>query len=278
MSEVSGEIPTPPRPLPPDSYTTKLTKFALRITYGWLAVIGVYSAVRFDKIFLKEPNTLGDFLAGAFAPLAFFWLVVGYFLQRRELELQRHELEENRTVQSEQKVQMALQAEAIRANEQHARRDTFFRMIEFARHELAMRAAHLHANLRSSSLVKFEDAPDYLANEMNKYIQGDRDIFFRALPRHFAERDRFAQEVGARQAKGGTVDAGEAEVLKAAAKMGRAPEIRSSAATMLLLYDELLEAADKLGDDGALRAQLEDSSLGFCCGDLEKRFPSVRED
>ena len=37
-------------------------------------------------------NELGDFLAGVFTPLAFGWLVYGYFLQTRELGLQRQEL------------------------------------------------------------------------------------------------------------------------------------------------------------------------------------------
>ena len=37
-------------------------------------------------------NELGDFLAGFFTPLAFGWLVYGYFLQSKELRLQREEL------------------------------------------------------------------------------------------------------------------------------------------------------------------------------------------
>ena len=37
-------------------------------------------------------SELGDFLAGLFTPLAFLWLVYGYFLQSKELRLQRKEL------------------------------------------------------------------------------------------------------------------------------------------------------------------------------------------
>ena len=37
-------------------------------------------------------SELGDFLAGVFTPLALGWLVYGYFLQTRELGLQREEL------------------------------------------------------------------------------------------------------------------------------------------------------------------------------------------
>lgn len=38
-------------------------------------------------------NELGDFLAGAAAPLALLWFVIGYLLQTKELGLQRDELE-----------------------------------------------------------------------------------------------------------------------------------------------------------------------------------------
>lgn len=48
--------------------------------------------------FLKtgSPNEFGDFLAGFFTPLAFLWLVVGYFMQHAELGLQREELKHQR--------------------------------------------------------------------------------------------------------------------------------------------------------------------------------------
>ena len=41
-------------------------------------------------------NELGDFLAGVFTPLAFLWLVIGYFMQSTELGLQRQELKHQR--------------------------------------------------------------------------------------------------------------------------------------------------------------------------------------
>ena len=38
------------------------------------------------------PNEIGDFLAGIAAPPAFYWLIVGYFLQKQELSLQWQEI------------------------------------------------------------------------------------------------------------------------------------------------------------------------------------------
>ena len=41
----------------------------------------------------EKLNALGDFLAGVFTPVAFGWLIYGYFLQKTELRLQREELQ-----------------------------------------------------------------------------------------------------------------------------------------------------------------------------------------
>lgn len=41
-----------------------------------------------------KPNTLGDFLAGTFAPLAVIWFIVAYLLQKRELNFNTRTLSE----------------------------------------------------------------------------------------------------------------------------------------------------------------------------------------
>ncbi len=55
-----------------------------------------------QRISCLAPNELGDFLAGAFAPLAFLWLFVAVLLQRDELAAQRQELRDNREVSKQQ--------------------------------------------------------------------------------------------------------------------------------------------------------------------------------
>jgi hypothetical protein len=236
-------------------------------------VSGLY--LRWNKFEKLKWNEIGDTAAGFASPLAFLWLVVGYYLQREELALQRKELKENRTVLSEQKEQMALQADAISANEQHARRDTFFRMLDFVRHEMAMRAAHLYANLRSASVVKFADAPDFLNNEMNRYLQGDHDLFFRVFPRQLAEIDRHARGMVARRtaASKGDETPSEAEIILH--KMSENSEIVSSMQTLQILYENLVEAASKIDDGGALKYQLKDSSLGSCVEEISNRLANA---
>lgn len=59
-------------------------------------------------------NSLADFIAGIFAPLAFFWLVAAVMIQSDELKLQRDEIAENRQVMKEQAKASEAQAEFIR--------------------------------------------------------------------------------------------------------------------------------------------------------------------
>lgn len=54
-------------------------------------------------------NELGDFLAGAFGPVAFLWLVIGYFQQQKELRLNTEALtlqheELKKSVEQQQKM------------------------------------------------------------------------------------------------------------------------------------------------------------------------------
>ncbi len=62
-----------------------LTGVGLAGSALWLVLLGTYVLANSSKVLDLEPNEVGDFLAGAFAPLAFFWLVLGFFQQGSEL-------------------------------------------------------------------------------------------------------------------------------------------------------------------------------------------------
>ncbi len=51
----------------------------------WILLLGAYVFTNWSSFVESNPNEIGDFLAGAFAPLAFFWLVLGFFQQGSEL-------------------------------------------------------------------------------------------------------------------------------------------------------------------------------------------------
>ena len=60
--------------------------------FYFVAVLFLRSNDAWELLRRGDLNELGDFLAGVFTPLAFLWLVYGYFLQSSELRLQREEL------------------------------------------------------------------------------------------------------------------------------------------------------------------------------------------
>lgn len=69
------------------------TKWAIGVTVVWLLGVGAYGYWKWPVWLCMEPNAIGDFLAGAFSPLAFFWLVAGYRQQGEELRLNTAALE-----------------------------------------------------------------------------------------------------------------------------------------------------------------------------------------
>ena len=72
----------------------------IAITIIWLGPFVTYGFhTGWSTIFLTDkPNELGDFLAGTFAPVAFLWLVLGFFQQGAELRLQVREILEERVL------------------------------------------------------------------------------------------------------------------------------------------------------------------------------------
>lgn len=56
----------------------------------WLLIEDQYSSSFNSQMPLNE---VGDFLAGSFSPLAFAWLAYGYWMQNKELKINRISLE-----------------------------------------------------------------------------------------------------------------------------------------------------------------------------------------
>lgn len=65
----------------------KLEFWGILCTVVYLLVIATTVAFKFENFIKLELNALGDFLAGAFGPIAFLWLVLGFLQQGRELKL-----------------------------------------------------------------------------------------------------------------------------------------------------------------------------------------------
>lgn len=112
-----------------------------RITFGgliataiYVGAIATYVVYDFAAVRAMKPNEMGDFLAGTFGPLAFFWLICGYLQQGVELKqntealrLQVTELqnsvEHQRVLAEVAREQLRNDAEAAAKQQEFSRRD-----------------------------------------------------------------------------------------------------------------------------------------------------------
>ncbi|WP_421423455.1 hypothetical protein [Agrobacterium rosae] len=101
-----------------DKYKRKAMILSLTYFVGIFvfAVWQIFNYGKHDDLFeATKLNSLGDFLAGIFAPIAFIWVAVAVFIQSRELAEQRKELKLNRQEFVENRSVMKDQAKAAQA-------------------------------------------------------------------------------------------------------------------------------------------------------------------
>ncbi|MDH3685946.1 MAG: hypothetical protein OEP95_06955, partial [Myxococcales bacterium] len=113
-------------------------RFSLVFTLVWLFLGFVYisSQVGWVPFVSQRAPELGGFLEGAFAPLAFLWLVVGFFLQQNQLEQNTRTIERQLEVMQRTAEQAEVQARAIAADEMHSRQDVFMRVAAMVNEQL----------------------------------------------------------------------------------------------------------------------------------------------
>lgn len=99
------------------------------VTILWLGGGAAYLALGVGWAFWREgADTIGGFFEGFFAPLAFLWLVVGLFIQQKELTRTRDEMRRSNVLSAQQ-------ASAIEASALTARQQAFFLIAENVRRQ-----------------------------------------------------------------------------------------------------------------------------------------------
>ncbi len=103
----------------------------LAVTIIWLAFLAAYveHSIGFSEIWNAPIERVGNFLEGAFAPLAFLWLVIGYFLQKKELM-------QNTAAIKMQYVEIQKSAEQAVIQSEAARKQSFLQSAEVVRQHL----------------------------------------------------------------------------------------------------------------------------------------------
>jgi hypothetical protein len=157
-------------------------QLGLLLTVLWLLGGIVYVATSMGwTSFLHQPlGEMGDFLDGAFAPLAFLWLVLGLFIQQRELAANNRAIQQQYEIMKRSAEQAEIQTRAIAANELHARQDTFIDVSRMVTSQLEVIAGLLFMSSQGS--VGDGTVPDEAIEEMwSRLSTGESSIFSRQM-------------------------------------------------------------------------------------------------
>jgi len=141
------------------------------ITVAWLGLLIFWwsnSPTHFSNLW-GDPHKLAEFAAGASGPLALLWLIIGYFQQSEELELQRRQLKIQANETRDIAKQSAKQAESLRGQELNLRRDVYLKI---------KRTLHVQQNVFASRVLKKIKRQVSTAEIWDQYSKGDEDVFF----------------------------------------------------------------------------------------------------
>ncbi|MCB1688099.1 MAG: hypothetical protein KDI33_06420 [Halioglobus sp.] len=96
-----------------------LTVTVLWISLGLAYLLGIVGADNFIHLATAD---IGSFLEGAFAPLAFLWLVIGHFMQQKEIGANTRAIK--------------LQEQSARRLELHSQQDSYFKLLSLVQQQL----------------------------------------------------------------------------------------------------------------------------------------------
>jgi hypothetical protein len=148
-------------------------QFGLILTLIWFIFLSIYIGRNVGWAnFMDMPiDLMGTFLEGAFAFLAFLWLVIGLFIQQSVLAENNEELRRN-NLHSEK------QTQAIAATEMNARQETFFKISEATRRQLGAIAGLLFISSQGPVGNQSYTSED-LADLWKQFASGDSEVFSR---------------------------------------------------------------------------------------------------
>ena len=125
----------------------------LFLTASWilLGISYISGNIGWRAFSVLPAEDLGNFLEGAFAPLAFLWLVIGYFLQQKELEQNTAALRAQAVEISRSAEQAVIQSENLAASEIHARQEAFLQIARSVQAQLGSIAGLLYISSQGNT-------------------------------------------------------------------------------------------------------------------------------
>jgi hypothetical protein len=153
---------------------------ATSITLFWLGFgmfyLGTY--IGWSQFFDQPLDSLGSFLEGAFAPLAFLWLVVGYFLQQKELSENTAAIQKQHIEMQKSSEHAAIQAASIQTSVLHSQQQSFISIYELVRVSLGSVIGMLYLSSQGQTGAALVTT-DEMRRLWSDMANGDVDLFVR---------------------------------------------------------------------------------------------------
>lgn len=131
--------------------------------FAYIIHLGVHTFVE------QSSDEIGGFLEGFFAPLAFLWLVIGLFIQQRELA-------QNTAVLKATNENSEQQTRILEATELRTRQNTFFQIAESVRRQTGNLCGLILTDLDTDHAEPLLSA-DELSSLWKSHQQGQYEIF-----------------------------------------------------------------------------------------------------
>ena len=127
-----------------------MTLTAAWISAGFSYLVGIVGWINFIHL---PTGDIGSFLEGAFAPLAFLWLVIGHFMQQKEITANTKAI--------------SLQEKSARRLELHSRRDSYFKLLSLVQDQLGSIASFHYISIfgdTGTGKMTFEEFSEHRAH------------------------------------------------------------------------------------------------------------------
>ncbi|MEH6588699.1 MAG: hypothetical protein V7746_00500 [Halioglobus sp.] len=142
--------------------------FGMVVTTVWISAGLVYllGIVGWGNFIHLPTGDIGSFLEGAFAPLAFLWLVIGHFMQQKEITANTKAIN--------------IQEQSARRLEQHSQRDSYFKLLNLIQDQLGSIAAFHYFSVYGPT-GNGEMTIDEFTEGRAKASNGDHAFFIRLM-------------------------------------------------------------------------------------------------
>jgi len=214
------------------------------VTLGWIAGGLIYFHLQPANLRDLHIDEIGGFLEGAFAPLAFMWLVIGMFIQQKELA-------DNTEVMRQSMLQAQQQAEAMAAMEINARQEAFFKIADNVKKQLGMINAMQFISAFGSSEGNIV-TDERIGELLHALSTGDNEVFVREfISNTMPLRDRRAHVFYGTEIR------------------------RKHSMNFRQTFERLLALAARCDDDGLISGTVTNTGFGLFYNSLIQHEPAV---